>query len=245
MEKVYFPHEVEERTDDIKIYASECLKPYDILEHHGIKGQKWGVRNGPPYPLESSSMSKKIFDDASERVDRISNDVMKAATNAGSTMYGLENRLKTEESISRKIDKNAKEKDISLLESANDIKDAIRFTTITSDNDFVFSYKKMKSELEDMGYKETRCKNYFDLFSQGKVKHKSVQSTFADKDGYEFEIQFHTPASQDVKDKKIPIYEERRQVDISPERAKELERAMVNLALQVPDPINIDKIKSH
>lgn len=23
----------------------------DVLYHHGIKGQKWGVRNGPPYPL--------------------------------------------------------------------------------------------------------------------------------------------------------------------------------------------------
>ena len=25
-----------------------------FLEHHGIKGQKWGVKNGPPYPLDSS-----------------------------------------------------------------------------------------------------------------------------------------------------------------------------------------------
>ena len=24
------------------------------LYHHGIKGQKWGVRNGPPYPLNSN-----------------------------------------------------------------------------------------------------------------------------------------------------------------------------------------------
>lgn len=23
------------------------------LYHHGIKGQKWGVENGPPYPLGS------------------------------------------------------------------------------------------------------------------------------------------------------------------------------------------------
>ncbi|MBP5553914.1 MAG: hypothetical protein J6X94_03480 [Lachnospiraceae bacterium] len=26
--------------------------PEEMLEHHGIDGQKWGVRNGPPYPLE-------------------------------------------------------------------------------------------------------------------------------------------------------------------------------------------------
>ena len=27
------------------------------LRHHGIKGQKWGVRNGPPYPLGASDHS--------------------------------------------------------------------------------------------------------------------------------------------------------------------------------------------
>lgn len=30
----------------------------EILEHHGIDGQKWGVRNGPPYPLERQKGSK-------------------------------------------------------------------------------------------------------------------------------------------------------------------------------------------
>lgn len=30
----------------------------DMLEHHGIDGQKWGVRNGPPYPLERQKGSK-------------------------------------------------------------------------------------------------------------------------------------------------------------------------------------------
>lgn len=36
---------------------------YDYLEHHGIEGQKWGRRNGPPYPLDyddhSTSEKKK------------------------------------------------------------------------------------------------------------------------------------------------------------------------------------------
>lgn len=31
----------------------------DVLCHHGIDGQKWGVRHGPPYPLKKS-LSKRI-----------------------------------------------------------------------------------------------------------------------------------------------------------------------------------------
>lgn len=30
----------------------------DELSHHGIAGQKWGHRNGPPYPLDASAHSK-------------------------------------------------------------------------------------------------------------------------------------------------------------------------------------------
>lgn len=32
----------------------------DELEHHGIKGQEWGVRHGPPYPLNSGYGSSSI-----------------------------------------------------------------------------------------------------------------------------------------------------------------------------------------
>lgn len=30
----------------------------DYLVHHGVKGQQWGVRNGPPYPIEDKVLKK-------------------------------------------------------------------------------------------------------------------------------------------------------------------------------------------
>ena len=34
--------------------------------HHGIEGQKWGVRNGPPYPLDRAAIAKDIKSKAKE-----------------------------------------------------------------------------------------------------------------------------------------------------------------------------------
>ena len=33
-------------------------KNNDYLAHHGVKGQQWGVRNGPPYPIEDKVLKK-------------------------------------------------------------------------------------------------------------------------------------------------------------------------------------------
>ena len=40
------------------------------LQHHGIAGQKWGIRNGPPYPLDRKSTGEK-----KRAVDNLLNDL--------------------------------------------------------------------------------------------------------------------------------------------------------------------------
>lgn len=44
--------------DKIMYYAVHRTNKY--LKHHGIEGQKWGVRNGPPYPLKNNSYSNEL-----------------------------------------------------------------------------------------------------------------------------------------------------------------------------------------
>ena len=34
-------------------YGYVSSEPY--LAHHGIKGQQWGVKHGPPYPLDANT----------------------------------------------------------------------------------------------------------------------------------------------------------------------------------------------
>ena len=224
---------------------------YTYLAHHGIQGQKWGVRRfqNPDGTYTEAGKDRyyanRVYKEASKRVKKISSDVEQSSKLPNCKLYGLQNKLKTKDSIQRKINKKSVEDNISLKKASQDIKDAVRFTLVSNDNNFVSNYDSFKKRMESKGYKETKCKNYFEQYRNGLVKHKSVQSNFADKDGYEFEVQFQTPSSQDAKDKKVPIYEERRQVGISKKRANELEKQMVELAEKVPYPKEIDRIKSH
>lgn len=41
----------------------------NYISHHGIKGQKWGVRHGPPYPLEKAT-SSGIIKRAKKKADK-------------------------------------------------------------------------------------------------------------------------------------------------------------------------------
>ena len=270
----------------------------NYLKHHGIKGQKWGVRRyqNPDGTLtnigrkrynvfndteksiinklsnscsafvkesvniseiksrgninskdayECAGLANEIFNRASKNEPNITKDVISAVGNSGCKMYGLEHRLKQPTSIAGKIASDAKEKNISYKEAANGIKDSIRYTSVSDTNDFVKNYNTIKIELNGKGYDEIRCKNYFESYRQGKVMHKAVQSTFKDKNGNVFELQFQTPSSQAAKELKLPLYEERRKAGIDEIRARELESGMRYLANRVKDPKHIDQILSH
>lgn len=57
---------VEDILDRIKDILIGNPDNEEQLEHHGVKGQKWGVKNGPPYPIEKTTEHDTIVRDAIE-----------------------------------------------------------------------------------------------------------------------------------------------------------------------------------
>ena len=50
---MYYPTRYSNYNPVYPVYADE-------LYHHGIKGQRWGVRNGPPYPLNAQTHASVV-----------------------------------------------------------------------------------------------------------------------------------------------------------------------------------------
>lgn len=85
---------------------------YDnTFEHHGILGQKWGVKNGPPYPLDENSGSNSS--------GKHGGDKKKSGSSGKHRLSSLfRKRDKTQEEPKKdKVYKLATEEDVNVLRS--------------------------------------------------------------------------------------------------------------------------------
>jgi len=104
----------------------------DFLIHHGIKGQKWGVENGPPYPLNSkeySALEKKM--NGIQKQQTVVNNAARITRNSYSN-YGqrgttdlLNNKLMYQQRTENKFNKSIKDVKnyINKLQNSNLYKD--------------------------------------------------------------------------------------------------------------------------
>lgn len=237
---------------------SEIKDHSDFLMHYGIPEMKWGVRRYQVagsskrtpegkirYAHSVSDLANNVYAKAKKVEPKITKDVTSIIRKTGAKVYGLKNRLKTKDSIARKIHDDSKNSGETINKAANSIKDAIRYTVLSKDDDYVSNYNTIKKSLEDLGYSEIRCRNYFDKYRKGKADHKQITSVFSDKDKNTFEIQFQTPSSIKVKEAKTPLYEEVRRTGVTEKRRSEIVSQMNNLAKQVNTPKNVYSIRSH
>ena len=197
------------------------------------------AQEAPSEPIkEDLSLSVDKLVEKSQKIEpTITADINDIATKAGGKLVGLENRLKSPHSIKRKIEDEAAD-GFSKSLSLNKIRDAIRYTTVFKENDFVTRYKAMQYLLAIKGYKTIVVKNTW----KNDSAYKGVNTFIQNEDGDVFEMQYHTQQSFDVKngllhklyekfrDPKTPIHEKEKLL---------LEMRKLSSKIKVPEGVEL------
>jgi len=144
-------------------------------------------------------------------------DMQRVAKAVNGRLEGLEYRVKSTDSLARKIDQDAeKEHGGDRKAAAAKVSDAVRYTMVVDDGNYTDSARAAVTELADAGYTVERVKNFWapgDPYDGVNIK--------ASKDGVVVEFQIHTPSSFKTKEKTLhPIYEKYRKEKNDEKRAK-------------------------
>jgi len=159
--------------------------------------------------------------------------------NAGGEFVQLEQRVKSTDSLARKIDSDAvTEFDGDRSRAADAVSDAVRYTLKVGDDNYAQSLDSTVKALEASGF-TLRVKNFWqsgDPYDGVNIKAK--------KDGIEVEIQLHTPSSFSHKEGKggtHPIYKAY-QVELNDSTRLSMWNQMVEIAKGVSRPANYPSI---
>ncbi|HHT7871398.1 minor capsid protein [Pasteurella multocida] len=171
---------------------------------------------------------------------KFTNDMLSIVKQSNGYLDGLDYRLKSIDSIKRKVRTDIIRTGLTEEKSLSKITDIVRYTAIFEGNNFTQNYFRMRELLTEKGYNTIKVKN---TWRKGAV-YKGV-NTILEKDGVKFEMQYHTKQSFELKNGKLhELYEQARVVNISPEELKRLNEEMKNLSDQLETPVNIGKIRN-
>jgi hypothetical protein len=150
----------------------------------------------------------------------------------------LVNRLKSTDSLARKIDQDA-EKDHGgdREKAANTISDAVRYTLNLDDNNYADGVEKTIGAVEQTGWKVESVKNFWqagDPYDGTNIK--------LSKDGVKVELQLHTPSSHKVKEVDLHDDYEKYRVEKDNSKRQNLWDSMVDKARAIPRPANMGKL---
>lgn len=174
--------------------------------------------------------SEQLLSKISEAEPKITSDMQRLA--GENQLVGLEFRKKATESLARKIIADSQVENISLAKATSKINDALRYTTILDPDTFTKEYLGMKQKLIAEGYRVVKVKNTWLIDGP----YKGV-NTVIEKDGINFEMQYHTQESFDLKNGPLhELYEKYRDTSTSDRERMKLFKEMLDLSNELEIP---------
>lgn len=124
----------------------------------------------------------------------------------GGHMEGLDFRLKTKESLARKISADAREFEVSPEQAGTKIFDTNRYTGVFPDATYAQNTKEVLDQLRADGNK-LRVKNFWENHDN---PYQGVNVQVTSPDGLQWELQFHTAGSLATKERAHLLFEKQR-----------------------------------
>lgn len=190
-------------------------------------------------PDSPTKLAKDVLAKAKEAEPRTTNLMKQTASKFQGRLAGLKFRLKTEESLTRKIISDAEEAG-GLKEAAGAISDALRYTIVFPERRYSERAVSALKHLEERGF-SARVKNFW---LKNNNPYQGVNVALTDKTGQRVELQFHTEKSLEIKEGELhKLYEKQRTLPKDdPGRAK-LDKMMMRESRKIPVPPGIEEIK--
>ncbi|MFE7312331.1 ATP nucleotide 3'-pyrophosphokinase [Streptomyces sp. NPDC057555] len=191
----------------------------------------------------SAADNKKVdaFLTHARRAERsISPQVRAAALLTHATVVGFDQRLKSPDSLKRKIATRMQETPGQSVEtSLAQINDSVRYTLQWSTRQYTHGATVAAGLLSSWGNDSKRWSN---TWARAKG-YKAVNSAWrAPRSGQVFEVQFHTPQSKAAQLATHKLYEEQRLPSTTPQRARELQKQQDAIFAAVPVPAGAERL---
>lgn len=178
---------------------------------------------------------------AKENEPAMTQTLQECAASVGGEMVGLQYAVKSEESLTRKIKTEMKERGVSAEEAGASMKDVNRYTMQLTEENFVSGYNSTMEVLSSKGYEVVRVKN---TLKNPDAEYRGVNTNIRNPDGTIWELQFHTKSSLEVKEINHKLYETQRLDSTSAADKVSLGKQMSNNAKSIPSPEGIGSIEN-
>lgn len=219
-----------------KVKPNITLQQY-IKNSFIVKVNNGSLKSNPTNKLDK--IVNELIDKAKHHDKQVTNDLINATSNTSGSLEGLDYRIKSVESTTRKIKDKSQEKSISPEEYSKQVTDILRYTFCSNENNLVKEFFDIKNNLENKGYNIIEINNTFPILN---TTYKGINTLVKNSDGYIFELQFHTYQSLKIKEENHKLYEKSRLPSTHSEEKKKLVKKMIENSKKVIIPNNINEI---
>lgn len=183
--------------------------------------------------------ARKLLISAKHAEPTITN-LLKRITPDSASLVGLKYKIKSQESLERKLLTICRELKKSPHLISGQLKDVLRYTYVLNSETFARDFFEVRELLELYGYNMINVKNTLKI---SRTSYRGVNTFISSPYGQIFEVQFHTPESLDIKEKIHRTYEEYRLLDKSSKQAMALEKEMIKISSRIKTPKGIEKVR--